>query len=500
MLFKKKLGKQDAKISSIVDLVADHSGTKAIVFGLQWRSVATTGGLESAEKMARAAKATHYVYRGQQIGFGTIPGKVKDLPVHIYPASLLAAKQHVGDSLYIVRIDDAGSYWIALIRNGSPTSTDRFVTGLDDAGALAMARGIFEPLEADNIKLGIFTNIERSGIDGARLTSVEELLSVAIMEDDRLQVVPRGGFKVPKPVLGVVAFAILFLVFQRGYGVWEDAQRAKLAAKNAVVDEDPVVAWNRAIANWSNSVTGHNPVGLTSVRDSMADLPIKWDGWILIRSNCLKQNTAPAATPDAATPDAATPDAATPDAATPDAATSATPPTPQTLWSCSASYERQKGGSLTREMNTKVPDRWKVTFTPLDSMQLTWEVLTNRDAMVIEELPKKEHHTIETVSKLQRLSPSLAGGVSFTFAPVDIPAPVSQTSGAAFPVDQRVVGISSANLIARGPLRSIDALINAGLDVAWNSIALTYTPSGSQANIQSSVIAAEAVGVMYAKN
>jgi len=475
MLSKLK-SKSSSKRSSVAELIADHTGNKAIVFGLQWRSVATSGGRDSAAKFARSARASHFIYRGQQIGFGTIPGRAKDLPPNIYPAALLAARQHAGDSLYVVRID-SGAYWLALIRNGSPTSTDRFVEGVDDAGVLAMARDIFEPLLEDGIKLGIFTNIERSGIDEARLASVEELLDLAMMEDDRLQVVPAGGIKIPKPVLGVLALAVLFLVAQRGYAMWKDAERAKIAAQNVVVEEDPVVAWDRSIEKWSQGVTGHNPTGLALVRDSMADLPTVWDGWILSRSSCTQQSEAAASAPTA-------------DGSVAPA---------KTAWSCMASYERQPGGSLTREMVTKVPPRWTVSFTPLNLMQLSWSVDSPRDPMVIESLPKKGHHNIETVSKLQRLSPVLAQVPSFAFSPVDIPPPVS-SSGVAFPPDDRASGIVKADLSVRGPLRSIDALLNSGIDVAWNSLTLSYAPAGSQAGIQSSVITAEAVGVMYAKN
>lgn len=479
MLFKKKSdGRKGASKASAAELIAHHSGGKAIVLGLQWRSVATAGGRETAAKIARSARASHYIFRGAQIGYAQIAGKAKDLPPQLYPAALLAAKQHAGDSLYVVRID-TGAYWLALIRNGSPTSTDRFVDGLDDAGALALAREIFVPLQNDGINISVFTNIDRSGIDGVRLTSSEELLDLAMMDEDQLQLVPSASLKIPKPVLGVIALAVVFMLGQRVYSMWEEAGRARLAAQNAVVEEDPVVAWDRAFNNWRQGVSGHSSGGLIVARASMADLPARWDGWILSRSNCTQAAAAVANV-----------------GADPEAASSAS--APSVIWSCSADYERSNTGIFTRDLASKVPDRWKVSFTPLNQMRLTWDVASPRAEMVVGTLPTKDHHHIETVSKLQKLAPTLSQAPSFSFAPIEIPAPVS-SSGVAFAPDDRFGGISSAELSVRGPLRSIDALINSGVEAAWTSLTLAYLPNGGEASINSSVITAEAVGVMYAK-
>lgn len=477
MLFNKKSeGRKGASKMVAAELIAHHSGAKAIVLGLQWRSVATAGGRDTAAKIARSARATHFIFRGQQIGFGLIPGKSKDLPQQLYPAAILAAKQHAGDALYVLRID-SGAYWLALIRNGAPTSMDRFVEGIDDAGALALAREVFEPLQSDGIKVSVFTNIERSGIDDARLASSEELLDLAMMDEDQLQQVPSASVKVPKPVLGVIALTIVFLLGQRGFSMWQDMQRARMAAENAVVEEDPTIAWGRSIDNWRQGVSGHGSAGLALARDSMADLPARWDGWTLRRSSCA-QTAGPVvqAVPEAAPVTAAS-----------------------VTWVCSAEYDRGDKGILTREIAALVPERWKVSFTPLNQMQLTWQVQAPRIEMVMNEVPTKAYHHIETVSKLQKLAPTLSQAPDFSFAALDIPAPVS-SSGVAFPPDERVAGFASAAIAVKGPLRSIDALINAGIEASWTSLSLAYVPTSGEASINSSVITAEAVGVMYAKN
>lgn len=488
MLFKKKStsARGAPKAKSAVELITDNGGNKALVFGITWRSVATAGGRDAAAKIARSERATHFTYRGSQIGFGIIPGKAKDLPPALYPAAMLAAKQHAGDSIYVLRVYDdegestaGGSYWIALIRNGLPTSTDRFIEGIDDAEALAMAREIVHPLISDDIKIGFYTNIERSGVDGAKLSSVEDLLDIAIIDEDRLQLVPRGGITIPKPVLGVIALAVVFLVGQRLYAMYDESERAKLAAQNAVVEEDPTVAWDRVINNWHASVSGPNARGLDAVRASMSDLPAKWDGWMLSRSACAVSPSVPAPAGADGAP--------------------AVAQSSSVVWSCTAGYERQQIGKLTRDMVNQIPERWRVSFTPLNQMQLSWEVKVDKDPMSIGALPKQAHHNIETVSKLQQFSPAMSTAATFMFRPVDIAAPVS-TTGAIFPPDSRTEGLTQADLQLRGPMRSIDALLNAGIDATWTSITLVYSPAASQADIRSSVITAEATGVLYAKN
>lgn len=472
MLFKKKgaLAKKQSpsggSASSKAVLVASHDGNKAIAFGLGWRSVATGGGREAAIKMVRGARATHYIYRGQQIGYAAIAGKAADLPHAIYPAALVAAKSQQGDAIYVVHVD-GDAYWIALTRNGSPTSSDQFVEDLDDARALAMARELARPLLADNVKLSFYTNIENSGLDGVRHISSEELLDMAVLDEDLLQPVPPMGLSIPKPVLGVLALAALAMVGQRGYMMYADHKRAHLAASNQVVEEDPTIAWSRAIDEWRSTVGGPSVDGLKVIRSSMAEVPVKWDGWVLSRTSCSR----------------------TPGPAQPGATTDA--------WSCSASYTRSQIGVVTREMVRRVPQKWRASFTPLNQMQLAWTVQAPRVPMVIDTLPSVAHHNIETVSKLQTYSSALAQDASFSFGPVDIKAPVN-SAGVPVPADERVGALKQASLSLRGPLRSLDALLNTGMDVSWTSLTLSY--AAGQPSIKSSAVTAEVNGVMYAKN
>jgi len=481
MLFNKKKDASAGRGISVVELVASHDQLKAIAFGLQWRSVATGGGRDAAIKLVRGVKATHFIYRGQQIGYGAIPGKAASLPPSIYPAALVAAKYHPGDSLYVVQVDQKGdAFWIALIRNGSPTSTDRFIEGIDAAEALALAREIAEPLIEDGVKLSIFTNIERNGIDGARPTSPEDLLDAALIEGDRIQLLPKLKLSIPAPVLAVVGIAVLLLVAQKGYGVLQERERAKIAASNQVFDEDPTVAWTRSIDLWRSSVTGPNSQGLAPVRASMAEVPLEWDGWILSRSSCTKGS------PSSLQVDPAT-------------GVAISVAAPGISWSCNAIYARTPGGILTRDMVQRVPKKWRASFTPLNQMQMSWSVDSAMEPMVIENLPKVMHHNIETVSRLQTFLPALAQDPSLIFSPVDIKAPVT-TAGTPFPEDVRTAGLVQASLVIRAPLRSIDALVAAGIDASWDSLTINYAPQGSQPTINSSVITADITGVLYAKN
>jgi hypothetical protein len=476
MLFNKKADSQasDSK-SSRVELLTSSDGLKAIAFGLSWRSVATGGGKEAAEKLVRRGRASHWIYRGQQIGFGVIAGKPADLPLSIYPASLVAAKHFAGDSVYVVQIDgdgqqedSTGAYWICLIRNGSPTSTDRFVEGIDDAQALALARQVAAPLLDDGVSLTFFSNVEHSGIEDVRFISVEDLLDAGFLDEDKLHPVPKAPLSIPKPVLGVVGVALALLVGKKALDFWDERKRASLAESNMVVEEDPVVAWTRSIDQWAKAVSGPNPDGLVAVRTSLAQVPVRWDGWILQRSQCNRQPS------DAALADKLV-----------------------TNWSCSAHYVRSKAGILARELAPRVPSHWKVTFIPIDQMKLVWSVEAPRDQLDIGRLPRVEHHNIETVSALQAFLPALSDVAPFTFSPVKVPAPMT-SAGVPFPADDRVMGLVEAPIAVRGPLRSVDALLHARLDVAWDSLTMTYAPATPEVTINVSAITAEVTGVLYA--
>jgi hypothetical protein len=468
MLFKKKSSSSQPK-KTAVEFIASETGEKALAFGLQWRSVVTTGGRDAAMKMARSARSTHYIYRGQQAGFGTLPGRANERPPVIYPASVVAARHYAGDSIFAVDLGN-GCYWLAFTRNGSPTSTDRFYRDIDDALALSMLREQISLLEAEGARITVYTNIDNSGLEETSPISIEELMDAAVIDEERLIAISAISISIPKPVLVVLAIAVLGIAAQKGYGYYKAQQRAKLAKANAVVDEDPTVAWERSIEVWKAKVSGHNARTLEPVRASIAILPAEWDGWVLKNVNC----TAPALDPAAF------------------AVTSLN-------WTCGAGYERNQTGILTREMKPRVPANWTVAFSPLNLMSISWTVSAERSPMSIEALPNVEYHKVETVSRLQALAPAFTQVPAFTFAPVEITPPVS-ASGKPYPSDPRAEGIASAQLKISGPMRSIDALLAVKPDVSWQSISMNYASDSNDPALRSSSFLVEVNGVMYAKN
>jgi hypothetical protein len=115
------------------------------------------------------------------------------------------------------------------------------------------------------------------------------------------------------------------------------------------------------------------------------------------------------------------------------------------------------------------------------------------------ELPKAEFYKVEIASRLQELLPALASDVSYTFTPVEIPAPKGK-DGTAIPAPQEVQGIASASLVVKVPMRNVDALIKADVSADWQEIRLVYDNQEPKGALKASAVMAEAKGEMYARN
>ncbi|MGH7461531.1 MAG: type 4b pilus protein PilO2 [Longimicrobiales bacterium] len=465
-LFNKKSAATSSRGAPRLEVLSDEGGFKGLVFGMRWVSIVTGGGKEAAIKICRGAMATHFVFRGQQLGYGDLPSAA-NAPQQLYPAALVAARQHHGDSIFALRITP-GEYWIALTRNGAPTPSDTFLGNADDATALSLVREIIQ-LNEDDSKFAIYTNIDNHGLDNAKPLAPVDLLQTATIDQDLLAALPRQRASIPKPVIYVAALALLVLGGQRAYKMWDAKKKAQLAALNLTPDQDPTEAWNAIIAKWEASVAAPNPDSLSLPRDSLATLPVTWDGWVLTMANCSAGAVTPAADGGAKT------------------------------WACNASYVRKEIGTFNRDMVGRIPAGWNVTFTPLNKMQVSWGLVQPFGRMKIEALKPAKFHTVETVSRLQAIAPAFTQDSSFVFMALDIPAP-KKPDGTAFPPDPRVLGLAQATLSVRAPLRSIDALTKAGVEADWTSISISYTAQAAQSSIRASALSAEATGVLYAKN
>lgn len=465
--FNKKAGNKRKPI----ELAFDKLDKTALAFGLQWRSIVTSDARRAGIAIARAQGATHVLFRGQQVGFGIIDAKANpqlSSGAVVYPAALVVARQYGGDAIFVLNVSK-GDYWIALIRNGSPTSSDSVLLNSNDSEAIAEAKNLLTSVAGDDARVIVYTNIQDHGLPGTvRNASLEDILLAATHDDDRISVMPKAGTSIPKPVLVVLCIGTIALAGQQGYKSWEAKQRASLAAQNRVQHEDPAVTWARVIEAWEATKAAPNSGGLLAARESMGRLPVLWNGWTLTAAKC--------------------------------AASPLSSPAIVRTWSCSAMYERASaGGKVNREMVSLVPKDWIVSFLPLKGMQLSWSFEQPIIALKIAGLKPTSFHSIETTSRFQAIAPAFSQDVKFAFVPVSIPAPKAE-DGTALPPDPVASALRESVLSMRGPLRTIDALIDRDIPADWDSLGITFAVNSSIQSVSSSSISAEVTGVIYAKD
>ncbi|MDB5858866.1 MAG: hypothetical protein JWQ76_2555 [Ramlibacter sp.] len=439
---------------------ADHDTTFA--FGLQWRTIATRGGRADAIQLARAAGASHFVFRGNQLGMGVLPPGA-GASSRVVPAILVTARQHVGTAIVALALGP-GEYWIAASVNGQPTSADHFLQQADEGAAIAWVRELQSRFAAAG-EVGVRSNIPAL-VDAQPLSS-HDLLALPVSAADLLQPLPRPGAALPRPVLGFLALALVLLLAQHGWNSWQARSAAARAAQSRGTEADPAQAWAATLAAWEAATAAPDGLGLAAVRDSLSPLPLAWDGWRLASASCLAGplGAAPAATRG---------------------------------WNCKASYLRGRRGSFNRDMGTVLPAGWSVSFLPLGGMELRWSVQQPVHALHAQGLRSARYFEVEVASRLQRLLPALAADLSFAFTPVELAAP-RRSDGTALPADARAESLRQARLVVAGPLRSIDALIASDIEAEWLQLSIQFDATEPRAGAKTSALMAEAKGNAYAR-
>jgi hypothetical protein len=131
---------------------------------------------------------------------------------------------------------------------------------------------------------------------------------------------------------------------------------------------------------------------------------------------------------------------------------------------------------------------------------LEWSVSGDVPPLNVNQLPNRQSHALDTISLLQRYAPALSTAPELKFTPIKVTPP--QTSGgASIAMPPNTILPSEAPLNLRGPLRTIDALIERGLAAQWRAMSLTYMEgAGSSGGVLGSVLEAQLEGVMYAKD
>jgi hypothetical protein len=459
-----KAGKEKARP---IVLMVDEAGVKGLAFGLQWRSVVTSGGRASAIAMASAGGGTHFIFRGQQLGFGRLQDKNTVLPARVYPAAVIVAQQQVGDSLFVMQTGD-DEFWIALTRNGAPTAEDSYLVGATETQAISLAHEIHANMQADDVNLSVFTNIDDHGFDSVKSASIEDILNGAVGDVELLEALPKPKSSIPKPVLLIAGIAIAALSINSGYKYWA-AKKAKQEFQAAPVDEADDSVWSKTLAEWQTGIPRADRSGIQMVRRSIADVPVNWFGWALNGVTCAMDASAPKQQ------------------------------APDRIWQCKASYTKTSSGLLNREMEGKAPAGWMLTFMPLTGLTAQWEIKMPIRTIDVALLKTQKEHLVGTASMLQSLAPAMSKSVEFAFKPISIGNP-KKLDGTAYIPTKAIAGLTRTAISIQGPLRTIDATIEADLDVVWRALSVTVEANDTKLTLQTSGLTGELKGEIYANN
>ena len=460
-----KPAKPSSMDAGLVQLVDDGTGSVLIAFGLRWRTLVTTGGRDAAQKLAQTAKATHYLFRSQQVAYGALP---KEAQGQIFPASLLAAKANAGVAIFALTLAE-GQYWFAVVRNGQPTNTDEVVSGLAEHQAVARIRSIAQQFDGEVIS--VFADIRNSGIDGQKEFTLHDIFDVVRTDDDRLLKLQNKQSTNPKPIMYATLVAVALLGTQRGYSEWKDYQKRKADAENRVVEESPEVAWAPVLATFLNGTPSPNVKAIVEIRRSLSRLPVVWAGWSLTGARCQAAETVNAQK--------------------------------QRPWSCQASFDRGRvadtSAQILKRINTHVPE-WIVTFPSINTLVITWPVSHTEQSIELADLGDPNSITIKIASQLQDYFPALSARPEFKMAAFELTPPLRK-DGKPHPKPATIPVLFKGDLALKGPLRSIDAMTQQLSDVQWDSVGLVFDgrSSPSQKGLTTSALNVELIGKVFGK-
>lgn len=149
-------------------------------------------------------------------------------------------------------------------------------------------------------------------------------------------------------------------------------------------------------------------------------------------------------------------------------------------------------------MKENIPAGWTVQYRGLDTIVASWNASQASQPFKYEALRSIETHMVETVSRLQRLQPAFGQVGDLTFVPVEI-TPPRKGDGTAVPMVPSVPQLRAATFTLKAPLRSVDALIDAGVEADWQQISMYFKRAdGEKVDLKSSALTADIKAVIYA--
>lgn len=464
---KKTQAGKDLLSPGASDLVSIGKSNDVLVFGMRWRTLVTSGTTrEGLMKMAMKEGATHFIRQRQQIGYCQLPPI--EPGVTLFPAALLAAKNHAGDALYVLNTaEQDGHYWVARTRGGHPTSLDEFIVGSQD---LLLERVRTLVTEGDANEILIFTNIsDITRMPNVREFSVQDLFDIARSVQESLQLVVKPKRTFPKPVRYALMMSLLILCGQSGYRYWSEykaAEAKRLSQSNQLTPEE---AWAPIIQKFESNLNGSSLSGMLAVRDAIYKAPVLWSGWLLRTIKCKVSHSQVVG--------------------------------PAINWTCVAEYQRGRIALNNKEMEALIGAKWKPKFIDIGLMQVAWDLKVDRVAMRIGDLQDHVKMQIGSVSSIQELLPALSTSPSMVFKPLELPPPKNQ-QGMAIPKPDSLPNLYQMPVSIKGPFRSIETVIEATPDVDWSTFDVAYVGGldrGASVGLVATSFVSEISGVAYAK-
>jgi len=439
-----------------------ENGEVQAAFGLRWRTLIQAGGKEESQFMASKAKATHYIFRSPLCGYGILPQEAEG---QVFPAALLVSKLALGTAIFAVSISK-GQYWLAMVRNGQPASTDEIVNADSDHEILARVRSLIAQYEGERIT--VYSDIRNSGLEPQRNFALPEVFDVVRTDQDRLLRLPRKTNRIPKPLVITAVIGALVLIGQRGYSEYMAYQRRLDKDAHKVVEDSPEDAWKPVVANFVARTPKPDAAAYLLVRKSLDMQPAIIAGWTLVIAKCTAGDLA----------------------------------VDKRRWDCQATYERSRIGETSMQMRERVKQllpETAVAFPNMQSMVLSWPLIQQANAIDLAKLDKPEDIKLPLESKLQTVLPSLNTATPFKMVAYEFKAPLRK-DGKPHPRPQSVPNVLVGKVTLKGPLRSMDALTQQIDVLDWDSLSIYYSKGTdpSQKGIVGSSITSELIGKVYA--
>lgn len=403
-------------------LVAIPGTPNQLVLGIRWQTVLGEDLQKEALRLARKARATHYVQsdaRSPSVGLLVARGRESrakswtQTRTSLYSAAAAFAQKHRHGTHVVACALADQTVWYAVVVDGV-VQAGGDVIFLDAAKAdeaLADVKSRYREVQ-----------LHSNYLTGASPFSLQQLTAHANPQS----ALRRAAFKLsmvsPKWWV-LLALVLSYEAWDYGSVWWEERQARIQAQMRAQQPElDAKTLWNRAIGAWGRTVKTLGDPGLTALLDQLAEVPIEPGRWRLLEVDCRPGTGA-----------------------------------------CTAKYRRSRLAD-NHTLAAALPENWKVAHTDLDTASASWRLPAGFSAqpLKLQDLPTPESIRTTWEPRWQALRPALQ---DFTLgpaarAPISVPN-IKLPNGLEqpVPVPQGITLPASRDLVINAPLRSLYGLV-----------------------------------------